>query len=290
MTTSTHKPAAVKTTVTRFDSSNLLRSDSFGIGLGASMADAATIAESVAEMTAPAVEVEMTDAEWDMQAEESMMRAAIEAGWAGHSLAPVAPATKPATIPATVKEAVLTENDGSKTVIRRNAKMGVWINIETGQGRLTDFAADDLYRKGLVIVVEAPKPQPPKPSRPKRVKADESSPDEWAKHDGFRWAIGPAPVAPQSAPSEADRAWWVAETLGKATEGFMVLGERRSYQTFHKPRPDRRSKTSKPRQTWEQSRDEEIERSRPAGSWRNTPEWDDHGHRAERFARQYANA
>ena len=38
-------------------------------------------------------------------------------------------------------------------------------------------------------------------------------------------APAPKPARTDSAPSAADRAWWTAETLGKAHGGFMVEGE-----------------------------------------------------------------
>lgn len=38
-------------------------------------------------------------------------------------------------------------------------------------------------------------------------------------------AIDRKPARSDSAPSAADRAWWTAQTLGKARDGFMVEGE-----------------------------------------------------------------
>ena len=38
-------------------------------------------------------------------------------------------------------------------------------------------------------------------------------------------ALDRKPARSDSAPSAADRAWWTAQTLGKARDGFMVEGE-----------------------------------------------------------------
>jgi hypothetical protein len=45
--------------------------------------------------------------------------------------------------------------------------------------------------------------------------------------DGVMYSPVPTPApAVESGPTDADRAWWTAETLGSASDGFMVEGER----------------------------------------------------------------
>lgn len=48
----------------------------------------------------------------------------------------------------------------------------------------------------------------------------------------------PSDAGAYSAPSAADRRWWTAETLGKATDGFMIEGE--PVKATRRSRPARR--------------------------------------------------